>query len=246
MSLSAVAVVAALGSGVLSFLAPCTIPLLPAYVGVLSGATLGVPEDEQPGRLLRSALSYVAGFTAVFVILGTAAASVGNAIRDAGGPVQRIGGGVVVLLGVALLFESRLGLLARLAPSGDHGRSRLARSTSPFAPVLLGVVSATAFTPCVGPFLSATLVLASQAGGAVSGAILLAVYSAGLGVPFVVASLLIGGSPSLAARLTRWSRTLGTVGAVILIALGVALLSGKYSVLTGWLARISPSSSVGG
>ena len=245
MSLTVVAVTASLGSGVLSFLAPCTLPLLPAYVGVLSGAAIGVEPQDQPARLLRSSLSYVAGFTTVFVALGTAAASVGNAIREAGGPVQRVGGALVIVLGVLLLLESRLGWFARIAPQGDHGRTRLARSSSPWAPLALGVISATAFTPCVGPFLGATLALASTAGGAWNGAVLLGVYSAGLGIPFVIASLLIGGSPALAQRLSRWGARLATVGAVVLIALGLALVSGKYSVITGWLARISPSANVG-
>lgn len=242
--MAGVAEVAALGSGVVSFLAPCTLPLLPAYVGVLSGAAAGVPPEEQPGRLLRSSLVYVAGFTSVFVLLGTVAGSVGGAVRTSGGPVQRIGGGVVALLGLLLLLESRKGYLSRLAPGGDRGRMRWATSGKPWAPAALGVISATAFTPCVGPFLGATLALAATNGGAGRGALLLLLYSIGLGVPFVVASLLIGGSPGLAARLTRWGRPLGTVGAVALIVLGAALLTGKYSVITGWLARISPSGSV--
>lgn len=246
MSLTAVAVTAALGSGVLSFLAPCTLPLVPAYVGVLSGAAAGVPVEDQPSRLLRSSLTYVLGFTTVFVLLGTAAASVGSSIRESGGPVQRIGGGLVLVLGLLLLVESRVGWLSRIAPSGDGGRSRWIRSASPFAPLALGVISATAFTPCVGPFLGATLALAATAGGALSGAVLLGVYSLGLGVPFVVVTLLIGGSPSLGQRLNRWSRRLSLIGAVVLVILGLALLTGSYSTVTGWLVRISPSDSLVG
>ncbi|HEV7209757.1 MAG TPA: cytochrome c biogenesis protein CcdA [Mycobacteriales bacterium] len=238
-----VALVVAFGSGVVSFLAPCTVPLLPAYVGVLSGSAAGVSVEQQTARLIRGSLLYVVGFTAVFVALGVAAGSLGQAVRQSGGPVQRIGGGLVLLLAAALLADARYGLLSRLAPTGDRGRSRLARSSSAFAPLLLGVVFGTAFTPCVGPFLGATLSLAASEGGAAQGGVLLAVYALGLGVPFVVASLAVSGSPALARRLNRLARPVAVVGAVLLLLLGGALVSGSYGHVAGVLARANPFSS---
>ncbi len=232
--------VVAFGSGVVSFLAPCTIPLLPAYVGVLSGSSAGVPVEQQGARLLRGSLLYVVGFAAVFVLLGIAAGSVGHAVREAGGPVQRIGGVVVVAMALLLIAESRWGLLARVLPGGDRGRSRLARSQSAFAPLLLGVVFATAFTPCVGPFLGATLTVAATDHGAVRGGALLAVYAVGLGVPFVVASLLVSGTPGIARVLTRWSRPVSVVGGLLLVGLGLALATGSYGQVSGSLARLNP------
>lgn len=234
------ALIVAFGSGVVSFLAPCTIPLLPAYVGVLSGSSAGVPPEEQGARLLRGSFLYVVGFAAVFVLLGVAAGSVGHAVREAGGPVQRIGGALVVVLAVLLMAETRWGLLARVLPGGDHGRSRLARSQSAFAPLLLGVVFATAFTPCVGPFLGATLTVAATDHGAVRGGILLAVYALGLGVPFIVASLLVSGTPGVARALTRFSRPVSLVGGFLLVLLGLALVTGSYGHISGLLARSNP------
>lgn len=236
------ALIVAFGSGVVSFLAPCTVPLLPAYVGVLSGSSAGVPVEEQSGRLLRGSLLYVVGFAAVFVALGVAAGSVGRAVREAGGPVQRIGGAVVLLLALALIVESRLGLLSRLSRGGDRGRGRLARSGSAFAPLLLGVVFATAFTPCVGPFLGATLSLAATQGGALKGGVLLAVYAVGLGVPFVVAALAVSGSPPLARTLTRLAGPVALAGGVLMAVLGATLLTGSYGRVAGVLARANPFS----
>lgn len=236
------ALIVAFGSGVVSFLAPCTVPLLPAYVGVLSGSSAGVSPEQQTIRLVRGSLLYVVGFAVVFVALGVAAGSVGRAVRDAGGPVQRAGGAVVLLLAVALLVEARLGLLVRLAPGGDRGRGRLARSGSTWAPLLLGVVFATAFTPCVGPFLGATLSLAATQGGAVRGGLLLATYAIGLGVPFVVASLAVSGSPALARTLNRLARPVAAVGGLLLAVLGVTLLTGSYGHVSGVLARANPFS----
>lgn len=236
------AVVVALGSGVVSFLAPCTVPLLPAYVGVLSGAGAGVPAAEQPRRLLVGSLLYVTGFTVVFVALGVAAGSLGSLVRAAGGPVQRAGGVLVLLLAAALLAESRLGLLSRVRVGGAGGaaQTRLTRSRSLAAPLLLGIVFGTAFTPCVGPFLGAVLALAASHGGAATGGLLLAAYALGLGVPFVVAALLLGASPGLARALARASGPVALVGGVLLAVLGLALVTGRYPDLAGVVARALP------
>ena len=236
--------VVAMGSGVVSFLAPCTVPLLPAYVGVLSGASAGLPPEEQPRRLFTGSLLYVAGFTTVFVALGVVAGSLGSFVRHSGGPVQRVGGALVLVLAVALLVESRVGLLSRLVPRAAglaDRRQRLAGSRSHVAPFLLGVIFATATTPCVGPFLSAALSLASTGGGgAAEGAALLAAYALGLGVPFVVAALTLGSVPGLGRALSRASGPVALVGALLLAALGLALVTGRYGDLAGWFARVLP------
>ena len=238
------ALVVALGSGVVSFLAPCTIPLLPAYVGVLSGSAAGVAVEKQAARLVRGSVLYVLGFGSVFVSLGALAGGAGSTIRHAGGPVQRAGGVLVLVLAVLLLLESRMGLLSRLTLSADGAKARLARSPSWAAPLLLGVVFGTAFTPCVGPFLGSVLAFAATSGGAGTGALLLAAYALGLGIPFVVAGLALAASPGLALRLNRASRTVSLIGAVVLLALGLALVTGKYGEVAGEFARLLPSTAV--
>lgn len=238
------ALLVALGSGVVSFLAPCTVPLLPAYVGVLSGSAAGVPPEDQPARLVRGSVLYVLGFSAVFVSLGALAGGAGSRIREAGGPVQRLGGALVVVLALLLLADSRLGLLSRLSLSAEGARARLARSPSWAAPLLLGVVFGTAFTPCVGPFLGSVLAFAATSGGATTGAALLTAYALGLGVPFVLAGLALAASPGLARRLSRASRVVSLVGGVVLLALGVALLTGTYGDVAGSFARLLPSTAV--
>lgn len=230
------AIVVAFGAGVVSFLAPCTVPLLPAYVGVLSGAGAGVPAAEQPRRLLVGSLLYVVGFTTVFVALGLAAGGLGSTVRRSGGAVQRIGGVVVLVMAVALLAESRVGWLARMS-SGDRGRTRLAASRSRFAPLLLGVVFGTAFTPCVGPILGSILAFAVSEGEALRGGVLLAVYGLGLGMPFVIAALGVASSPGLARWLNKVSRPVSLVGAVLMAVLGVALLTGEYARVSGWFVE---------
>ncbi len=211
------ALVVAFGFGVVSFLAPCTVPLLPAYVAVLTAGER---------RLVPAALAYVAGFAAVFVALGLAAGGIGRAVRADGGTAQRAGGVVVLLFALLLLAEARLGLLARLP-------ARRVAGTAPFA---LGLVSGTAFTPCVGPFLGAVLTLGAVQGASLKGGLLLGAYALGLGVPFVAAAYAVSVSPRLTRALTRASRGVSLVGAVLLLALGALLVSGRYGALAGRLA----------
>ncbi|HEU0129405.1 MAG TPA: cytochrome c biogenesis CcdA family protein [Mycobacteriales bacterium] len=214
----ALALVVAFGFGVLSFLAPCTVPLLPAYVAVLSTGR----------RLVPAALLYVLGFTVVFVALGIAAGSFGRAVRAPGGTAQRLGGVVVLAFAALLLAEPRLGLLARLP-------ARRVAGTAPFA---LGLVSGTAFTPCVGPFLGAVLTVTAVRGGSVRGGVLLGAYSLGLGVPFVAAACAVTAWPGLARRLARVSRVASVVGGVLLAALGLLLVTGAYGHLASRLAGV--------
>jgi cytochrome c-type biogenesis protein len=213
------AVVVAFGFGVISFLAPCTVPLLPAYVAVLSTGER---------RLVPAALLYVLGFTVVFVALGLAAGGLGRAVRASGSGAQRIGGVVVVAFGLLLLLDARLGLLSRLP-------ARRLVATTPFA---LGVVAGTAFTPCVGPFLGAVLTVSALQGATLKGGVLLAAYALGLGVPFVAAAYAVSSSPRLTRGLTRASRVVSVIGGVLLVGLGALLASGAYGTLASRLADV--------
>ena len=214
----ALAIVVAFGFGVLSFLAPCTVPLLPAYVAVLTTGER---------RLVPAALLYVLGFAVVFVTLGLAAGGVGRAVRMNGSTAQRAGGVLVLALGVLLLADARLHLLSRLP-------TRRLVATTPFA---LGLVAGTAFTPCVGPFLGAVLTLSAVEGATLRGGLLLASYALGLGVPFVAAAYALSAHPGLARALSRASRVVSLVGGVLLLALGALLVTGAYGALAGRLAR---------
>lgn len=208
------AVVVAFGFGVLSFLAPCTVPLLPAYVGVLTSGGR---------RVLPASLLYVLGFSVVFVALGLAAGGIGRAVRTSGSGAQRIGGVLVVLFGVALLT----GLADRL-PVRRVGAS---------APFVLGLVAGTAFTPCVGPFLGAVLTVSAVEGASLRGGVLLGAYSLGLGVPFVAAAYAVSVSPRLTSWLSRVSRVAAVVGGVLLVVLGVLLVTGTYGRIASRLAE---------
>ena len=256
------AAVALFGAGVASFLAPCVLPLVPAYVGMLVGvASDGSSSRSESGgadgrrALVGSALAFVGGFTAVFVAFGTAAGAIGSAYDRARGTVQLIGGVAVVLFGLAMLGRVR-GPFARtvrlfaVGPAGSTGpgttsaraTARSAAGPGPARAAVMGVTFGAAWTPCVGPLLGAALVTASRSGGPWRGGVLLAAYAAGLGAPFVAAALGLDAFPARARSVLRVGRRPGVlaqrVGGVVLVALGLLVVSGRYSGLVSALARL--------
>jgi cytochrome c-type biogenesis protein len=228
--------VALFGAGVASFLAPCLVPLLPAYVGMVAGEA---GEGRDPARAVAATLVFVAGFAVVFAGLGAAAGLVGSSLRGVQDAVQRVGGVVVAVMGLALLgwlrgpLARERRLITRLPPG--HGAAR---------PFIVGVAFGAAWSPCVGPLLAAALTVAARSGEAGRGALLLVAYAFGIGVPFVVASLGLASSPGLAERLRRIGPRIERLAGVLLVALGVLLATGAYSHLTSYLARFTPA--VGG
>ncbi|HZI39978.1 MAG TPA: cytochrome c biogenesis protein CcdA, partial [Acidimicrobiia bacterium] len=183
------------GAGVASFLAPCLVPLLPAYLGIIAGEAV---EARDPARVVPATLLFVLGFSLVFAGFGAAAGLLGSALTEVQDGVQRVGGVVVAIMGLVLLGVIR-GPLAR----ERRLIGRVGRMTGPLRPVVVGVAFGAAWSPCVGPLLGAALTVAAASGDAGRGAVLLFAYALGIGVPFVVASLGLASSPRLAERLRR-------------------------------------------
>jgi cytochrome c-type biogenesis protein len=213
------------------------VPLVPAYVATIAGATPAQMRAE-PGqynaRLIRGGLLYVAGFAAVFVALGLLAGVAGSALRQQEAIAQRVGGVIVIALGAALAGLLPATLAERgggLLPASWSGR----RHGSAF-PLLLGVVFGTAWTPCVGPVLAGVLVLAAGSGHALTGGILLAAYALGLGLPFIFVSLLLASFPVAMRPLARAGAWAGRAAGALMIALGLLLVLGLYPTLAGYLA----------
>ena len=228
--------IALFGAGVASFLAPCIVPLLPAYLGIIAGSAA---ESRQPARAVPATLLFILGFAAVFAGFGAAAGTLGSSLRDVQDIVQRVGGVVVTVMGLALLgvlrgpFARERRLVHRLPQGG--GRLR---------PIVVGVAFGAAWSPCVGPLLAAALTVAARSGEAGRGALLLLAYALGIGVPFLLAALGLASSPALAERLRRAGPIIERVAGVLLVILGVLLATGLYGHLTSYLARFTPA--VGG
>ncbi len=237
------ALVATFVAGLASFIAPCTAPLLPAYLACVSGA--GAADLTDAGRrrgfrarLLLGSLLYVAGFTCVFVVLGLSA---GGLARLATGPgsgraVEIVGGILVALFGLAICGVVRAGPLQRVYSLQLPERLRRRGVSGAF---LVGAVFGLGWTPCVGPYLAAALTLAAVSSHAAAGALLLVAYSIGLGMPFVIVALLWASLPELPRRISRLARPLTLAGGVATVALGILVATGAYSHLTSYLAQLS-------
>jgi cytochrome c-type biogenesis protein len=228
--------IALFGAGVASFLAPCIVPLLPAYLGIIAGEAA---DARDPAAVVPATVIFVLGFAVVFATLGAAAGLLGSSLHDVQDGLQRVGGVIVAVMGLALLgvirgpFSQERRLVHRIPTGG--GRAR---------PFVVGVAFGAAWSPCVGPLLAAALTVAARDGEPGRGALLLLAYALGIGVPFVLAALGLASFPGLAEKLRRAGPVIERVAGVLLVVLGVLLATGLYGHLTSYLARFTPA--VGG
>lgn len=223
----------ALLAGLVSFLSPCVLPLVPGYLGYV-GSMSASGADGGPGarkasaaRLAGGVALFVAGFTAVFVAYGALAGSLGGALREHSGTVSRVLGVVVVVMG--LVFMGFVPFLQ--ADTRRHVSPRAGLWGAP----LLGIVFAIGWTPCIGPTLAAILALGLESGSALRGGVLAVAFCLGLGLPFVLAAFGIGRSERALAFLRRHRRTVMRLGGALLVLLGLALVTGVWDSWAQWL-----------
>lgn len=229
-------------AGLISFASPCVLPLVPAYLSYVSGLPATPAPDQggatlvrtrQTGRVLTGTLLFVAGFTVVFVSYGALFGGLGSLLVEYSQPITRVLGVVTILVGLA--FGGWL-------PGLDGDRRFMDRfpGVGLGAAPVLGVLFAIGWTPCIGPTLAAVQVLAFDQGTAARGAVLSVAYCVGLGLPFVLFALAYGRATRLSGWLRRHLRTIQTIGAVVLVCLGLALLTGVWSeamaALQGWVS----------
>ena len=221
--------IALFGAGVGSFLAPCVVPLLPAYVAMVTGGS---------ERVVSSTLLFVAGFTLVFASLGVAAGAIGSSLDDARLVVERAGGVIVAVMGLVLL-----GALPATLVRERRAILTVPESFGAVRPVVLGIAFGAAWSPCVGPLLGAALVVAASSSNPARGGTLLGAYALGIGVPFLIASLGVASSAGFNAFLRRIATPLQRVAGGLLLLLGVLLVTGWYDHLTSYLAQFTPTVS---
>jgi cytochrome c-type biogenesis protein len=230
--MSAASIPAAFGAGLVSFLAPCVLPLVPGYLSAMSAVEAGRLGDRRTTlRVVRSSLPFAAGLVSVFVLLGAGAAAVGLSIGRNQFLLEQIAGFVLIVFG--LVFLGLLPWPERLIGAGLLTGAR--RRGSAF---LLGGAFAVCAAPCVGPVLGSILVLAGSSDTVVQGSVLLAVYAAGLALPFVVAAAVF--TPAMGVF--RWFRDhylwIRAAGGLVLLALGVLLFAGRFWWLRVLLNRV--------
>lgn len=220
----------------LSFLSPCVLPLVPSYLGFITGVSL--EELERGGRrrqVMVNAALFVAGFSLIFLLLGASATLLGQLLLRYQMWISRVGGVLIVLFGLHLLGVLRVGWLLR--------ERRLHIESRPAGYVgagLAGVIFGAGWTPCIGPVLGAILTYASARATLGGGLLLLGSYSLGLAVPFLLAALATGSFLATSRRLRRLLPVLERVAGAILIVAGILLASGTFPALSGYFARLTP------
>ena len=224
----------AFAAGLLSFLSPCVLPLVPSYVGFLTGMTL--PEVTGRRRVaLTHALLFVVGFSLVFVLLGASATALGRALNYYQVWLQRIGGALIIAFGLVCLGVFNLRLFSQ------ESRVHLERKPVGYlGSVLVGMAFAAGWTPCIGPVLGGILGLAATSSDVSRGMLLLAVYSAGLALPFLVAAVALDSFLDWFQRFRRYLPWVMRISGVMLVFVGILLLTGEFTRLAGWLQGLTP------
>lgn len=231
--------IVAFAAGVLSFLSPCVLPLIPGYLSFMTGLTASELSDgsSRLRRIMTPAILFVAGFSIVFVAFGATASVLGSFLSEYRWVVEKVGGIAVIAFGVLMLGVIKVPWLYGEARV-EMGRSR---AFGKGAALVMGMAFAAGWTPCVGPILGSILALASQASSVGRGVVLLLAYSAGLGVPFLAVAAAFGKVAGALKWLNRHSLTINRVAGVLLIAVGVLIVSGQLGVIATSLVGVLPS-----
>ena len=230
---------AALLGGLISFLSPCVLPLVPPYLSFLAGTTFDRLEagDDRAvrRRAILAALLFVAGFTTVFVLLGATASALGQIVRQYLSVLSTVAGLAIIAMGLHFLGVLRIGFLYREA------RFHVPRPVGLWGAYVMGLAFAFGWTPCIGPILAAILAVAGSETSVAKGAVLLAVYSAGLGIPFLLAALAMKPFAAFMKRMrTRFALVERTMGGLLVLT-GIAFLAGWLTDASFWLLETFPA-----
>lgn len=232
------------GAGVLSFLSPCVLPLVPPYLTYMGGASFEQLRDADARRgalqfrIVLTSLFFILGFSAVFITLGATATAFGQAFRQALPYLTPIAGVLIIAMGLHFLGVFRIGFLDRQMRHSGPGVA-----SGPLGGFLLGLAFAVGWTPCIGPVLAAILSVAASQDSAYEGAALLGVYSLGLGVPFFLAGLAIGPFLSFFEGFRRHLGVIEKLMGGFLVLTGLLFITGNFTRLSYWFLETFPALS---
>ena len=240
-----VTLLAAFVAGVLSFVSPCVLPLIPGYLSFVSGVTLDEMRGTSAGvgaspdvrrRAVVMSLAFVLGFSIVFISLGASATAIGALLMEHLSILGKIAGVVIILFGLHMMGVLKIGML--------YSEKRMQTSGKPagfFGAMLVGIAFAFGWTPCIGPILAAILAVAAAQESVGEGVKLLAVYSAGLGVPFIATSLAINKFFAASARIRKHYHAIEVVSGVLLVVVGALIFTNRFTVIAQLLTPYLPT-----
>ncbi|WP_342595540.1 cytochrome c biogenesis protein CcdA [Salinicola lusitanus] len=227
-------------AGLISFVSPCVLPLVPGYLSFVAGRSLGQIQQasrRERLRVITQSLWFVLGFSTIFLILGASATAIGRFLLIYRQEANLIGGVIVILFGIFMTgiftmpwLQREWRFIGKLKDEGD----------GPSAAYLLGVAFAFGWTPCIGPILGAILTVSASTANVSSGLALLAVYSLGLGIPFLLTAISLDRFLQHQKLLRRWGRPMHIVAGLIMVGMGVLMVTGQLTALSYWLLAAFP------
>jgi cytochrome c-type biogenesis protein len=225
-------------AGLISFLSPCVLPLVPPYLAYMAGTSVSAMKAEGQGpdmRVILASALFVLGFSTVFVLLGAGASTLGRVLRIYGDTLAIVAGVMIIAMGLHFLGVFRIGLLYREA------RFQVGRPAGFAGAYLMGLAFAFGWTPCIGPVLGAVMAVAGAQATVAQGMGLLAVYSLGLGIPFLLAAFFMGRFLRVMDRLKPHMATIEKVMGGLLVLTGLAFLTGGVATASYWLLETFPA-----
>ncbi|HUL74191.1 MAG TPA: cytochrome c biogenesis protein CcdA [Vicinamibacterales bacterium] len=238
-----VSLFAAFGAGVLSFVSPCVLPLVPGYISYVSGVSFDQMQAADAAsraatrrQMLITSLAFVLGFSLVFVSLGASATAIGHLLRHQKSIFEKIAGVIIVILGLHLAGIFRIKWLDK-----DTRVQTSSRPASPIGAFVVGIAFAFGWTPCIGPILGGILAIAGSKNSVGQGVLLLAIYSAGLGIPFLVTSLAIDRFFVASKRIRPYYKAIEMAAGVLLVVLGVLIFTNRFTILSNYFSRFLPT-----
>ncbi|NPA25186.1 MAG: cytochrome c biogenesis protein CcdA [Deltaproteobacteria bacterium] len=238
-SSSQISLLIAFTAGIFSFISPCVLPLIPSYLTYITGISFDELVDSRSSavrrRTLFHSLFFILGFTMVFVALGASATYVGNFFHENQVLIRRVGGVIVILLGIHITGFVKLSFLER--------EKRFEFTDKPLGylgSVLVGIAFAAGWTPCIGPILASILLYASTSDNVTSGIVLLIAYSLGLGLPFLLSALAFNTFLTYFAKFNRYLRIVSIVSGIFLVIIGLLLVFDYLSLISQYLNMMLP------
>ena len=210
--------------GIITFISPCLLPMLPIYVSYFAG-----DGEKDTKRVVKNALGFILGFTAIFVLLGALAGTLGQLLREYKTVVNVVTGSVVIFFGLNFLGIFKLNLFKGSRFSGT-------KKVGFFSSILFGIVFSIGWTPCVGAFLGSALMLAASQGHVIEGMLMLFVYSLGLGIPFFISALLIDRLKGAFSFVKKHYNIINMVSGILLVVVGILMAFGVFGALLALLA----------
>ena len=243
-----VSLLAAFGAGILSFISPCVLPLVPGYISFVSGVSIDQMQATDAAsraatrrQMLITSLAFVLGFSVVFICLGASATAIGHLLRHQKTILERIAGAVIIIFGLHLAGVFRIKWLDK-----DTRIQTSSKPAGPFGALLVGIAFAFGWTPCIGPILGGILTIAGSRDTVSEGMLLLAVYSLGLGIPFILTALAVDKFFAASKRIRKYYRMIEYVAGGMLIVIGVLIFTNNFTVLAKaidrwlpWLTRLT-------